>query len=1030
MSGGPLAVRVALVLILFAVHTVAIGLLMLTGLVLRLKMTITVGVLRYTGMLETVRIRRAGYNVRLTYEEFIQLYRILLPKGLVSSQKDVRDFMSTMDLDKQHYQLGLTKIYMRESQKMRLDIRLHTKIIDSIITIQRWFRSILQRKKYCQYRSAACTIQSYWRLYVKEKQEKFIRKIRTEAATIVQAAWRGYTVRKWYGKLKSGVQIIQARIRGNQARERFKVNLSKKLQRERAKLRSTQSLPTTERSLENSFDTPEIVQHKAKQPVPAVGISFESAIDIVNKNRALFSDNSLSSADFIDDDEDDEDEDDDDCYEDMGLVDDPSYVSAALRHEASSGSTDSGLLDLYAKVPLQRQDDVLDRPFRKYDIERASKSTFDEAELAKYRYERGLGSMVGSSSGGKLPVRRVDSGPSPRDHRIRYDGFGSGNASSLSSGGMIRKQQQQQQNHSNNSFSSSNVEIVLVNTGLDSLSSSVATSGIANSSSGVAAGSSSGSAPTIAAEQPHKVPLQRNLNRNTISQTQQSSSSSGGAGGTLSRRELLCRSQGDEINSNYHLQHLQSTSLTPSLASSTCSANYQNVQYTTTTTTTTTGSPSTAFQQASSPQQQQQVLSYNNNNNNNTMKSNSGSNNSLYSYVTQQQPPQQFLPSIAGAQSSLPPSQRVASSYPDDLVQNYYNTTTPKGKAAALLGTKSEDSKYGKDIDLTLSSAGAIAPSKTRRIKTNLSDDFSGTITSGGSASGGTGSALSRRGAIGTGSAGAGGLDTLKRRNSDPTNKVPLLDVNRGNDMYQSSTRINIGGHQFRKVQRINKAEKCASCQESDSFVNEGYRCLDCKVLVHTKCIQNGGIKTLQCAAKRSKRIRPGKHDKHAPISVGALGNTSTPNSKFSATREYTDSTDKIISDAKELQLMQDFITQKICKMESDCEKPSEVDRVFKQALREFKDNLVAQYSVAHKQNSDVLNIKYRDLIANFEQVIETSSGKKNDFPLTMGVNAFRGFMNEFMNSRETEKPKTKRKKDKKRKHDEHTTYNVSTDFQ
>lgn len=39
--------------------------------------------LRYTGMLETVRIRQAGYNVRLTYDEFIQLYRILLPKGLV-----------------------------------------------------------------------------------------------------------------------------------------------------------------------------------------------------------------------------------------------------------------------------------------------------------------------------------------------------------------------------------------------------------------------------------------------------------------------------------------------------------------------------------------------------------------------------------------------------------------------------------------------------------------------------------------------------------------------------------------------------------------------------------------------------------------------------------------------------------------------------------------------------------------------------------------------------------------------------------
>lgn len=39
--------------------------------------------LRYTGMLETVRIRQAGFNVRLSYEEFIHHYRILLPKALL-----------------------------------------------------------------------------------------------------------------------------------------------------------------------------------------------------------------------------------------------------------------------------------------------------------------------------------------------------------------------------------------------------------------------------------------------------------------------------------------------------------------------------------------------------------------------------------------------------------------------------------------------------------------------------------------------------------------------------------------------------------------------------------------------------------------------------------------------------------------------------------------------------------------------------------------------------------------------------------
>ena len=53
--------------------------------------------------------------------------------------------------------------------------------------------------------------------------------------------------------------------------------------------------------------------------------------------------------------------------------------------------------------------------------------------------------------------------------------------------------------------------------------------------------------------------------------------------------------------------------------------------------------------------------------------------------------------------------------------------------------------------------------------------------------------------------------------------------------------------------------------------------------------------------------------------------------------------------------------------------KPSEVDRVFKQALKEFKDNLVATYSVMNKQGAEGLNIKYKDLIANFLHVSHNS---------------------------------------------------------
>lgn len=110
--------------------------------------------------------------------------------------------------------------------------------------------------------------------------------------------------------------------------------------------------------------------------------------------------------------------------------------------------------------------------------------------------------------------------------------------------------------------------------------------------------------------------------------------------------------------------------------------------------------------------------------------------------------------------------------------------------------------------------------------------------------------------------------------------------------------------------------------------------------------------------------------------------------------------------------------------MDTNTTKCSEVDIVFKQALKEFNENLVAQYSVANKQDSGVLNIKYRDLIANFERVIETTAVSNNGFPLTMGVNAFRGFMNEFMSTRDQVKLRTKHKKDKKKKDSNFTVYN------
>ncbi|XP_054873437.1 unconventional myosin-IXb isoform X3 [Amphiprion ocellaris] len=170
--------------------------------------------LRYTGMLETVRIRRSGYGAKYTFQEFIEQFRVLLPKNATASKEDISALLDQkMGLDPTTYQIGKTKVFLKELERQQLQDVLHKDVMRKIIFLQRWFRARLQRREFLDMRQAAILIQHSWRRYCQDEQ-------RRRAATLIQAVWRGHQQRSEYHRQRRGATKIQALVRGHSARRR------------------------------------------------------------------------------------------------------------------------------------------------------------------------------------------------------------------------------------------------------------------------------------------------------------------------------------------------------------------------------------------------------------------------------------------------------------------------------------------------------------------------------------------------------------------------------------------------------------------------------------------------------------------------------------------------------------------------------------------------------------------------------------------------------------------------------------------
>uniref|UniRef100_A0AAQ4RH87 Myosin IXb n=1 Tax=Gasterosteus aculeatus aculeatus TaxID=481459 RepID=A0AAQ4RH87_GASAC len=137
--------------------------------------------IKYQGLLQMVRLKKSGFSAKYTFKEFVEQFRMLLPKGATMRPEHITELFEKMKLDRTNYQIGKTKVFLKEKARQLLQDKYNKEVMHHIIVLQRWFRASLLRMHFLQKKDATMLIQRNWREFY-ENQNR--------AATVIQTAWK------------------------------------------------------------------------------------------------------------------------------------------------------------------------------------------------------------------------------------------------------------------------------------------------------------------------------------------------------------------------------------------------------------------------------------------------------------------------------------------------------------------------------------------------------------------------------------------------------------------------------------------------------------------------------------------------------------------------------------------------------------------------------------------------------------------------------------------------------------------------
>uniref|UniRef100_A0A7M4FDX9 Myosin X n=1 Tax=Crocodylus porosus TaxID=8502 RepID=A0A7M4FDX9_CROPO len=184
--------------------------------------TVVLNQLRYSGMLETVRIRRAGFPVRRPFQDFYKRYKVLMRN--LTLPEDLNGKCAVLlhmyDSTSTEWQLGKNKVFLRESLEHKLEKQREVEVTKAAMTIQAHILGHMARKQYRKVLHYVVVIQKSYRAFLLRRAFLRLKK----AAIVFQKQWRGQTARRVYRQLLEEKRRKEEEKRREEEEERYNVS--------------------------------------------------------------------------------------------------------------------------------------------------------------------------------------------------------------------------------------------------------------------------------------------------------------------------------------------------------------------------------------------------------------------------------------------------------------------------------------------------------------------------------------------------------------------------------------------------------------------------------------------------------------------------------------------------------------------------------------------------------------------------------------------------------------------------------------